>query len=689
MLKFSSVILFVAFFQCLLLKDAASQCNISILNLPDTILVCKNTSIQVNPSVTITSGNPDLIDTTWNTSIGVSDSNLINPFFGVGTSSSNYILTITAVTPTNLITNGNFDLGNTTFSSAYVYGTGGVYGLLSAEGQFAVSTNPNLTHVNFASFGDHTTGTGNMMIINGASAPNVNVWCQTISVNPNTWYDFSAWGASCVSSNPAILQFSINGVLTGTPLALPSFNGVWSQFHTTWFSGSNTSINICITDQATAVSGNDFAIDDISFKELCTVSDSVYLENINLTPSIQTTIMLDCDKDSVQFVASNGLGTTPNSYQWYFGDASSSNAQNPMHTYSAQGVYNVKLVTELNGCSDSDMVVINTLHPMNADFIIVDTSCVNELLTISNNSTATGPFTSLYNWGDGTIETTGSHTYTQSGSYVITVTITDQLGCMDSMSRNIYVLDAPFVTFTASDDEICLGDPIFFSDSINLQTENFVWDFGDGSFATNVHNPKHTYDAVKNSYQVTLTGTNSKCSPSVFTQNIIVNPIPIVNLGKDTSFCPGLSGAITISNLVSSSGAYLWNNGSTNSSLIVEESGYYWLQLTDKGCTTSDSIWVARDCFLDIPNSFSPNGDGLNDYFFPREILSSGIVTFSMSIYNRWGEKIFETSKIDGRGWDGKFNGTLQAIGVYVYNIDVLFSNTIRKNFKGNVTLVR
>jgi len=70
-------------------------------------------------------------------------------------------------------------------------------------------------------------------------------------------------------------------------------------------------------------------------------------------------------------------------------------------------------------------------------------------------------------------------------------------------------------------------------------------------------------------------------------------------------------------------------------------------------CYSTDSIWVKRNCYLNIPNSFSPNGDGLNDYFLPRELLASGLTTFTMNIYKRWGENIFSTTSIDGRGWDG------------------------------------
>jgi gliding motility-associated-like protein len=136
---------------------------------------------------------------------------------------------------------------------------------------------------------------------------------------------------------------------------------------------------------------------------------------------------------------------------------------------------------------------------------------------------------------------------------------------------------------------------------------------------------------------------------------------------------------------------HLWSTGETSSGITVTEPGVYWVQATTQGsnCSSVDSIWVKRDCYLNIPNAFSPDGDGMNDYFLPRELLSSGITSFKMNIYNRWGENIFTTTQIDGRGWDGKYNNQLQPMGAYVYIIEVSFNNLTRKVFQGNVTLIR
>jgi gliding motility-associated-like protein len=133
----------------------------------------------------------------------------------------------------------------------------------------------------------------------------------------------------------------------------------------------------------------------------------------------------------------------------------------------------------------------------------------------------------------------------------------------------------------------------------------------------------------------------------------------------------------------------LWSTGETSSSILINQPGYYWVRVNNGECAMTDSIWIKRDCYLNIPNSFSPNGDGLNDYFLPRELLSSGLTSFKMSIYNRWGEQIFTTTAIDGRGWDGKYNNVPQPQGVFVYVIDASFINNVKKTFKGNVTLMR
>lgn len=672
--------------------NASGQC-VTIANLPDTIEVCKLSQVTLNPIV-VSPGLLQTTDTTWMPAAGLSDPNIINPVATLGTTSQTYKLTIEALTPFNFVNNGDFSSGNTGFTSGYTLGTGGAWGQLSDEGTFAVTTNPSLVHINFASFGDHTTGTGQMMVINGSATAGVNVWCQTIPVTPNTDYDFSAWSASCVVSNPAILQFAINGVLLGAPHNLPATTGTWTQFHAVWNSGTNTTATICITNQNIMPSGNDFALDDIEFREFCTAEDSVYIKVINMAPSINFTPHLGCEFDVIAFEAIDN-GDTADQYIWDFGDGNGSLDQNPNHTYTTQGIYNVKLITRKNGCEDSAMVTVNTLHPLSIDFKASDDSiCIGEPITFTSNSTATTPITYFWDFGDGNTGAgaTITHTYANPGIYTVMHVISDAIPCYDTMYTTIFVEFTPYTSLTANDSLICVGETILFESEASPGYTSITWDFDDRTILPNdVRKISHSYDEPGD-YTVTFTVTYPQCPDAVKTKDIRVFPVPHVDIGEDTSLCPHSLEPIILTNLQPRNPGelYQWNTGSTDNFIRVAHPGIYALTVTnDNGCSAADSIEVFKNCYLDVPNAFTPNGDNINDYFLPRQLLSRGITKFDMKIFNRWGQLVFETNTLQGRGWDGKFNGKEQPNGVYIYLIELELQGKYVEKYQGNVTLLR
>lgn len=410
-----------------------------------------------------------------------------------------------------------------------------------------------------------------------------------------------------------------------------------------------------------------------------------------------------CDEDTIVFTNTTNPQTGTN-YVWFFGDLTTSTLANPTHIYADQGTYTVRLIADHPPClPDTIDQVIVISHPINAAFSAVgqvsadDSLCLGETVIATGASTPTGFVGYSYNWDDGTpndIAPVSNHVYANPGIYDIQLIITDTLGCHDTANQKVFVIVPSFVQFSVSDSVLCVGEPVFFTDSISANTLNFVYDFGDGKIDSNHHNPIHSWDSKNPSggdYTVTLTGQTPKCPDATFTKNISIEAYPTVNLGPDTMICPGVTGSILLASTGSGAAFNLWSTGETNSAITVTEPGYYWLKQTSSNgeCATTDSIWIKRDCYLNVPNSFSPNGDGRNDYFLPREILSSGLKAFTMDIYNRWGENIFTTNNIDGRGWDGKYNGVEQNVGVYVYVINAVFNNNLKKEYKGNVTLLR
>jgi len=175
------------------------------------------------------------------------------------------------------VINGGFEVAvnhYSGFTSSYTKNTSS----LVAEGTYAVLKDPHSEHPSFATFNDHTknNGTGFMMVVNGASTANVTVWQETINVQANTTYVFSVWGTSVTPASPGILNFSINGSQLGN-ITLNSTIGVWQNFTVRWNSGASTTATIGIVNQNTASSGNDFALDDISFAPVCRKNITVNL----------------------------------------------------------------------------------------------------------------------------------------------------------------------------------------------------------------------------------------------------------------------------------------------------------------------------------------------------------------------------------------------------------------------------
>ena len=245
-----------------------SACSLSVSTNPGETVCQSGEQVNLNAFI---SGNFSSVE--WTPQTGIA-----NPFSPNTTATINgditYTINVSGPDDLNLIVNGDFSAGVSGFTSDYAWPpTGGSFGPLSPEGQYQVTNNPNSQHANFAACGD-ATGDGNMMVVNGAGTPNVDVWCQNIGVSPFTDYEFSAWLASVVSGSPAQLQFSINGQLLGFFNASAATCN-WQQFSQQWNSTGNSSATICIVNQNTATGGNDFALDGLSFAEVCTASADV------------------------------------------------------------------------------------------------------------------------------------------------------------------------------------------------------------------------------------------------------------------------------------------------------------------------------------------------------------------------------------------------------------------------------
>ena len=159
------------------------------------------------------------------------------------------------------IANGDFEQGARGFRTGYQHSPGN----LRESGTFCVVTDPHNAHDSAASFNDHTSGRGFLLAVNGSDLPDLLLWGQDVAVKPGAEYTLSLWVASWFFTSPAELEVRINGREVGRVIASTK-TGEWKELRATWTAGNDSRAVIEIYNRTREISGNDFAIDDISLR---------------------------------------------------------------------------------------------------------------------------------------------------------------------------------------------------------------------------------------------------------------------------------------------------------------------------------------------------------------------------------------------------------------------------------------
>ena len=418
-----------------------------------------------------------------------------------------------------------------------------------------------------------------------------------------------------------------------------------------------------------------------------------------ISPKFDTLIHLGCNGDTILFT---NLSTAPGSpvihYTWNFGDGSAPDTStSPLHVYLASSVsatYTITLTLNNNGCDSmiSETVTLNNF--ITASFTSTPASFVCQGNPVVFDNTSYGSSTSsVWYFGDGNSSTltNPTHTYPNTGNYVVMLVASNNVPCYDTATEILAVDSNSVLSLQISDSSLCEGHAVTLTGYYStLGLTNVTWLFGDGTYEENANPVAHSYD-TSGLLTVTIQLTYRACPDYSISQDILVVANPAMNLGHDTSICPGGTSIVLVDNINAGNpgAAWLWSTGVTTPALTVTAPGLYYSTVTINGCSASDTVLVQNNCYMDIPNAFTPNGDGTNDYFFPRQFLTRGLTTFKMDIFNRWGENIFESTSTDGRGWDGTFNNTPQPAGVYIYVIDATFVDGQKEHKQGNITLIR
>lgn len=553
----------------------------SLITLADTT-VCRGSSVQLNtlPSLNLC----------WANAAGLSNTAISNPV-ATPVNTTNYYFT-SQVTGTNLVLNGDFSNGNSGFQSDYA----SVFPN-TADGQYWVGTNPNAWWPTFPACGDHTTGTGNMMMVNGATTIGAKVWQQTITITANTNYAFSTWIKSLISTSPANLKFSINNNTLGNNILASSTTCTWNQFFATWNSGTNTTAVITIVNNNNAFSGNDFALDDISFSQVFLKQDSIKItvtDPPTLTVSSNSAI---CPGDTAVLSSS---GATVYSWSPSTG-LSNANIANP----SAFPVNTTKYIVsayDLPGCMAKDSVTV-TVKPKPVVTKSNDTALCTGAgpVTIS----ATSPGALQYSWSPaaGLSNTAVSNPQANPGvTSTYYVQVTGSNNCKATDSIKVSVLSVPTVD-TRPDTTICNNTQTVLN-TISSGAATFSWSPVTGLSNPAIANPVASPGVLT---KYIITASNGACA-SKDSVTINVLPAPTVGKSNDTTICNQGQAQL----FASGGNAYTWSPASGLNIANIPNpiaspaapTTYHVTVTGSNGCAKIDSVkvnWIPKPVFSITP----------------------------------------------------------------------------------------
>jgi gliding motility-associated-like protein len=439
--------------------------------------------------------------------------------------------------------------------------------------------------------------------------------------------------------------------------------------------------------------------------------DSVHILNLSITPLI---------KDSVVRSICSGQSVTVGA-----------------NTYITTGIYRDTLGS-VGGC---DSIYILNLQVSNVKRdSVVQSICFGQSVTVGTNTyTATGIYRDTFATAQcdsvhilnltvagtkqvsatqsicpGQSVTVGSNTYTSSGIY--TDTLLSTAGCDSIYTLTLQVVSAKrdsVYTAVCAGQSITVGPNIYSATGIYRDTLTstggcdsihilnlFVTDVKRDTLQASVCQGRSIVIEGKTYAQPGFysdTFATAQCD-SIHTIQIIMLPVPQVHIsaGKTTVIADD---TVQLYATGSQAAAYSWssvaaldNPSVPNPIATVNVSSWIHLSVTDtNSCTASDSILLSVvECYgnIYVPNVFSPNNDGYNDDF---RLYGNCITLNILRIFNRWGEKVWETSDIN-QPWDGFYKGELQQPGVFVYLLSYFNTTTekdLAKELKGSLTLVR
>jgi gliding motility-associated-like protein len=540
----------------------------------------------------------------------------------------------------------------------------------------------------------------------GGSAPYTYLWIPTaaatatatgLSAGTYSVVITDMYGCSHINtttiSQPTALSGSISNIQnvscnnSANGSATASANGGTAPYTFAWSNGQTTSV-------AAALSSGNYNV---------TITDAHGCSAIFLTTITQPSAMIVsvgkgdtiCPGNSANISASTSGGTIPYTYFWQpnvgFGN-SQTVSPSATTTYSA-------IVTDGHGCTSSAAVTITVY---NNNFTVSANAtpaiCLGQTGTVS--ASTNGTYISYYYWSNNLGNSAGPYTVSPAATTTYSVTVVNVCGAKATATVTVIVHPLPQINIPPQTITECGRATLHFSDTSSANSgSTYLWNFGDGT-SSSQSNPAHDYTQT-GVYTVSVIITSLYGCSSSAQANCTLNvfPYPNANFTSD----PPLKTSIINPDFHffdQSTNATVWNwdfgDGGTsnlqNPYHKYAQTGVYTVKLVTLnagGCIDSiiKTMEVKPEFTFYIPNTFTPNGDQINDIFTGKGME---IVEYEMQIFDRWGNKIFETNDLDN-GWDGRARGGSEIAqqDVYVYMVKLRDFEGNEHTYNGNVNLVK
>lgn len=439
-------------------------------------------------------------------------------------------------------------------------------------------------------------------------------------------------------------------------------------------------------------------------------------KSFNVWPMPQIDFIVDTLAGCYPFTADFTNTTTINSgtvdYTWDLETTTSTNVDESIMYPNLYDQYTITLTAiSDHGCDTSitrpDYI---TVYPKPTADFTVNEPCLGDGSIFTDASTVSSGTITIYDWNfdDPAVPNSALQNpvipYPQDGSYNVQLIITTNYGCKDTVLKNAIVNPMPEIDFTAGPLVGCYPFTVTFDNltTINSGSVTYTWDLDDGNGPGPGFEPSIMYPNLENSYTITLYAVSDKgCDTSITRPNYItVHPKPTASFTYTPTDLNVIDNVIHTTNLSVLGDNYFWDFGTGDGSTNFEDyyqytgdTGTYVITLvttTNFGCVdTADAIVHIKPVFtIYIPNSFTPNDDGLNDFFMVYGYNLTGV---TMRIFDRWGEELLVMSGTDPvtKGWDGTYKQQVAKQDVYVYRIEVTDIFGDYHEFIGQINLLR